>query len=497
MRGAEDKRDLGLVIVLLRAILDWNRLTLSQKSGIDEDLLADYEHGLRSPIPRNRARLAKAFGVEPSFLADLVPVCRSLRLAYERAVRGGRGAAPSPAEISRRLEGRVTGAVLEAMAPFLLELRELDVRPLPRAEDRTWARELWADLAPLSAESQGRLVQALLGDERSWALAVEICEASCAAAPHSAAGALRLAQLGIDLAQEASGPEAWLALLLGFCELFRANALRVSGTLASAREALGRSDELWSQGESGDSEGLLDSNRRLDLKADFLKYDGRTEEARLLLDQAMRGEGTGRAHGRLLIQQATSQEIAGEYEAAIETLRQAELLIDAEPEPRLLFACFFNRAVNECHLDRYQNAEQLLPRVEELVANLRTELDGVRNLWLKGRTWAGLGRREDAIAALAEVRRDLLDKKIAYDFALVSLELATLYLEQGRTLLVKELAEEMLWIFEGEKVHTEALAAVALFQQAAQVEKARAEWTRQLVKYLYRAEHNPNLRFEA
>jgi len=79
----------------------------------------------------------------------------------------------------------------------------------------------------------------------------------------------------------------------------------------------------------------------------------------------------------------------------------------------------------------------------------------------------------------------------------VSLELATLYLEQGRTLLVKELAEEMLWIFEGEKVHTEALAAVALFQQAAQVEKAQAAWTRRMVKYLYRAEHNPKLRFEA
>jgi len=497
MRGAEDKRDLGLVIVLLRAIRDWNRLTLSQKSGIDEDLLADYEHGLRSPIPRNRARLAKAFCVEPSFLADLVPVCRSLRLAYEKAVQGGRGAAPSPAEISRRLEGRVTSAVLEAMAPFLLELRELDVRPLPRAEDRAWASELWAGLAPLSAESQGRIVQALLGEERSWALAVEICEASCAAAPHSAAEALRLAQLGADLARKAPGPGAWLALLLGFCDLFVANALRVSGMLTAARQAFSRADELWAQGEGGDPAGLLDSSRRLDLKASFLKVDDRIEEALCLLEQALQEARTNRERGRLLIKKAVSLGMAGEYEASIQTLLEAEPLIAGEREPRLLFACFFNRAVNECHLDRYKNAEQLLPRVEELVTDLRTELDGVRNLWLKGRTWAGLGRREDAIAALAEVRRDLLDKKIAYDFALVSLELATLYLEQGRTRLVKELAEEMLWIFEGEKVHTEALAAVALFQQAAQVEKAQAEWTRRLVKYLYRAEHNPNLRFEA
>ena len=77
-----------------------------------------------------------------------------------------------------------------------------------------------------------------------------------------------------------------------------------------------------------------------------------------------------------------------------------------------------------------------------------------------------------------------------------SLELATLSLEQGSTRLVKELAEGMLWIFTGEKVHKEALAALALFRHAAQEEEVEAEWVRCLVQYLYRAKHNPNLRFE-
>ena len=95
------------------------------------------------------------------------------------------------------------------------------------------------------------------------------------------------------------------------------------------------------------------------------------------------------------------------------------------------------------------------------------------------------------------MRQDFLAEKIAYDYALVSLELAALHLEQGRTGLVKEIAEEMLWIFEGEKVHKEALAALTLFRQAATVEEARAEWTRRMVKYLYRAQSNPRLRFEA
>jgi hypothetical protein len=62
---------------------------------------------------------------------------------------------------------------------------------------------------------------------------------------------------------------------------------------------------------------------------------------------------------------------------------------------------------------------------------------------------------------------------------------------------VKVLAAEMLWIFEGQKVHQEALAALALFCNAAEKEEARADWTRRLVKYLYRAQYNPELRFEA
>jgi hypothetical protein len=76
----------------------------------------------------------------------------------------------------------------------------------------------------------------------------------------------------------------------------------------------------------------------------------------------------------------------------------------------------------------------------------------------------------------------------------VSLELATLHLEEGRTRLVKELAGEMLWIFKSQNVHREALAALALFRHAALAEKAQAEWTRRLVKYLYRAQYDPGLR---
>ena len=495
MKEAESKRDFGLVLVLLRAVLAWNRATLAQKAGVDEGLLAEYERGLRRPLRKTRERLAKAFGVEASFLAELVPLCRSCRLAYESARRGQRSSALPVAEIVQSLEGKVAGSILETLEPLLPDLARLDDAPAPRAEDRAWAEDQWAALKPQPAESQSKILHAFLGDERSWALAVRLCEASEAAAADNAAQALRLAQLAATLAAAAPGPEPWRHRLRGFCEPFVGNALRVAGTLAAAREGFARADTLWAQGEGGDPAGLLDGTRRLDLKASLLRQDGQFTEALHLLDQALEA-ATPEATARLLIKIAATHTRAGDYQKALEILQQVEPRVDPRLHPRLPWVLQLNRGVNYCHLDRYQEAESLLPRVEELAAELNTKLDGIRTLWLRGKTWAGLGRREEALTALADVRRHFLKEQIAYDYALVSLELATLQLEQGRTRQVKEIAEEMLWIFKGEKVHKEALAALTLFREAARREKVGAGWTRRMVKYLYRAQHNPKLRFE-
>jgi len=279
MQGEDEKRDFGLVLVLLRAIRRWNRAMLSEQSGVDEGLITAYERGLRSPFRQTRERLAKAFDVEPAFLAELVPVCRSVRQAYENAAQGVRSAAPPAGESTERLEAKITGAVMEALEPFLLELAHFDVQPEPRTEDRAWAKDLWLDLEPLPPEHQAEVIQELRGDERSWALAIEIGEASCAAAAQSAAEALRLARLATSLARMAPGSETWLSRLLGFCQLFEADALRVAGTFDAAREAFARADDLWARGEGGDPAGLLDATRRLDLKAALLKADGRWQRS--------------------------------------------------------------------------------------------------------------------------------------------------------------------------------------------------------------------------
>jgi hypothetical protein len=92
--------------------------------------------------------------------------------------------------------------------------------------------------------------------------------------------------------------------------------------------------------------------------------------------------------------------------------------------------------------------------------------------------------------------KGFLDQGIGYDAALVALDLALLYLRQGRTAEVKRLARQMIPIFQAQDVHREALAALVLFQKAARREEVTVEQLLRLVKYLQEARTDPGMRWE-
>jgi hypothetical protein len=94
------------------------------------------------------------------------------------------------------------------------------------------------------------------------------------------------------------------------------------------------------------------------------------------------------------------------------------------------------------------------------------------------------------------VRRTFREHPLAYDYALVSLDLALVLLEHGRTAEVAELAGEMVWIFKAQGVHEQALAALRVFCAAAEREAATVERTRRIVRFLRRAQLDPELVFE-
>jgi hypothetical protein len=97
--------------------------------------------------------------------------------------------------------------------------------------------------------------------------------------------------------------------------------------------------------------------------------------------------------------------------------------------------------------------------------------------------------------AYLEVRRRCTEQGIGYDAAMVSLDLAILYLKEGQMADVQRVAEEMLPIFQAQDVHREALAALRLFQEAARHQELTIEKARAVAAYLKEARTEPGRRF--
>ena len=77
----------------------------------------------------------------------------------------------------------------------------------------------------------------------------------------------------------------------------------------------------------------------------------------------------------------------------------------------------------------------------------------------------------------------------------MTLDLAHLYLEAGRAAEVRTLAAEMLDVFLSRDIHRQALAALAVFQKAAELDNATPGLVQEISSYLVRARKNPGLRF--
>jgi hypothetical protein len=85
-----------------------------------------------------------------------------------------------------------------------------------------------------------------------------------------------------------------------------------------------------------------------------------------------------------------------------------------------------------------------------------------------------------------ELRGELIGRELGYDAALLSLDLAHVYTEQGRSAEMRRLAEEILPIFQSRDVQREILAALLVFQKAARMEKVTLDLVKELSDYLAR-----------
>lgn len=170
---------------------------------------------------------------------------------------------------------------------------------------------------------------------------------------------------------------------------------------------------------------------------------------------------------RALLALATVHRIQGKLDEALNALHEATRSIDPEEEPRLYLIARHNLA--SCYYERgeIEAAKRVLEESRPEYARCGDHAVELRRMWLEGRIARAEDRFEEAEQHFQRTARGFEKLEIGYDTALVALELAELFLAQGKTAAVKALSERLQPVLAYNDLHQEAIAALTLFQNAA------------------------------
>src|SRR5262245_56047756 len=512
-RKTDEPIHIGRVIALLRESLDWTQSDLARESGVKPGAISEYESGKTTPDVATLKRLLEAmrfrwialdFG--RWFVDWLLTHCR---------IPAGEDAgetAPLPMTVSAlatQLSADVaaTNQTAVLMSKLVVMLQEERKKEDPASEsansnaptrdrraERRAAQTLWSRIKLLSHTEQ---VEALRGalPEAQWAVCELLClesQRQCGEDPTKAAILCELALVAADLAE---GDEGVRAKLRGIAWAHLGNALRARDDFDAAERAFISADEFWKLGE-GAADGLIEEGLIFALKASLRRDQRHFDEAKKLLERAESLASSPSFRIQVIVSRATLLVEMGNLEEAAALQRGIKESVSAQEEPRLLFAIWQNFADTLSRLERFEEAAALLPTARAHLLKAGGELNRVRLMWTEGRITAGLGDVEEGIALLSRVRGEFASRDMAYDVALVSLEMSVLYAGLGRTEQVKNLARHMTPIFRAHAIHREALAALTIFRRAAEQEEVTVELAREILSYLRKARYNPELRFE-
>ena len=413
--------------------------------------------------------------LEWSHLMHLCPTCRAGARAWLERAQG---------------RSKNNGAALQVL-PFVLARHTVD-----EEEKATQAERDLCDLLQLPQEERLAKIERARRRFRGVLLAHRLLNEAKRQVPGQPQEAHDLAEAAEKvLLRTPHSPGYFDALTRAAA--YRANALRAGGRLREAAErmACARSfirhehvTELLVYAEVDWLEGVLRKDER------------RPQEAEALLTRSaalfeLAGEKTEAS--RPLLALGAMYHHQQQLAKAIETTEAALAFLGPESEPRLYLCGRHNLALFYVESGRYEAAAALLTDDEALYQEFPDRWTTLRKLWLAGKIALRTGELADAETAFLHVRSGFLEQGISYDAAMVSLDLALVYLQQSRTTELKTLAEEMHAVFASEDVHREAVAALLLFQNAARREAVTSELVEEMITYLRRARGNPAMQFQA
>jgi tetratricopeptide (TPR) repeat protein len=272
---------------------------------------------------------------------------------------------------------------------------------------------------------------------------------------------------------------------------YKGNSLRATGKMKEADEYLRQARNLIRHQDITDTQVYAEA----DWLEGVLRKDQRYfEEAEDLLSRSaalfqLAGETVEAT--RPLLALALMYDEAGDLARASNTTMLALGNLGPGAEPHLHCYARHNLTLFLCDAGRFEEAAESLAAYRDLYRKSADRYTESRLGWLEGKIALGLGRTEEAEEALSQVRGGFLEQGNGYDAAMVSLDLALLYLGQSRMAELREVAEEIYRVFTSENIQREALSALLLFHEAVRQEEVTAELIGKVAGHLRRARRDP------
>jgi hypothetical protein len=248
------------------------------------------------------------------------------------------------------------------------------------------------------------------------------------------------------------------------------NAYRLADALDLAETAMGQAVRCFEDGSR--DPGLLNLiSTRL---SSLLCHQRRFPEAFELLDRLHAhylALGEHHLAGHTLIKRGLYTAYSGEPGRAILVTCEGLYRLDLDRDPALTLSAVHNLLLCAAQLGRFALTRRLLELVKPLYESDQNRLNLLRFRWVAGQVSAGLGELMEAESAFQEVRSGFLAAGLVFPASMVSLDLALLWAEQGRTAEIRDLALELIASFRALGVGREATIALVLLRRACEEEE--------------------------
>ena len=373
-------------------------------------------------------------------------------------------------EVEAVLESAFSTARLSVSSPSTVRVRTTG--QAPQIEPCSTAR-LVEELDNLSVECR---LEAVRTDRRFQTadVIVGLLDQSRALTGEDTERALEAAMVAIEIAQgldATSGEDPENADRLAVAWAFAGNAQRVRADFAESSKAFAKARH-WLLAGSGQPKVRA---KVLSREASLQRTQRRFDDAASTLLEVLglyRELGDTRAEGQTLVLYAKVQYFVGQLDAAINTLHDADRCLTSIEPDRLTFNLQNNLFLYLVEAGRFDEAARRLPLVRDLAEHHGNSNDRLCVLWNEARLDRDSGRTQKAIDHLITARQGFIERSNAYDAALVSLDLAAIFLGEGRASETRQLVTEILPLLRARDVAPSVLAAMNLLLRAIEAETA-------------------------